>query len=298
MTSTTNKNILTINAYAKINLYLDVVSRYPDGYHKIESVMQSVSLCDTLYVSEAPYPRLNVECSRAELGGARNLAYRAGEALRLHTGVRAGATINIQKKIPVAAGLAGGSADAAATLFGLNQLWGLYLPEEQLKEIAVQLGADIPFCLTGGTMFAEGKGEVLQPLTPMPDITLVIATPPLHVSTAEVYRAVDDAKPAPLLGKDKILAALRERDVDKIAGSLNNLLENVVLKRYPAISEAKECALASGGVGALMSGSGPSIFVICRDTASAEAVAGALRAYDASFFVETARPVPAGVEMV
>ncbi|MDP2211963.1 MAG: 4-(cytidine 5'-diphospho)-2-C-methyl-D-erythritol kinase [Candidatus Aquicultor sp.] len=298
MTAETSENLLTIKAYAKINLYLDVISRYPDGYHQIVSVMQSVSLHDLLEISEAPYPVIDVHCTAGGLSGATNLAYRAALELREQTGVRAGARISIKKNIPIAAGLAGGSADAAATLFGLDRLWGLNLSNDYLKEIATRIGADVPFCLIGGTMLAEGKGELLESLTPVPDISLVIATPPVPVSTAEVYRQFDEASPTTLGKKDEILSALREGDVGSIAGSLNNLLEYVVLKRYPAVLEAKDRALASGALAVLMSGSGPSVFALCGDEATALEVAQAMRLHDSSFFVEVVKPVRAGVELV
>ncbi|MBS3909732.1 MAG: 4-(cytidine 5'-diphospho)-2-C-methyl-D-erythritol kinase [Actinobacteria bacterium] len=298
MTAETSKNLLTIKAFAKINLYLDVISRYPDGYHRIVSIMQSVSLHDLLEISEAPYPVIDVRCTAGGLSGTTNLAYRAALELREQTGVRAGARISIKKNIPIAAGLAGGSADAAATLFGLDRLWGLDLSSEYLKEIATRIGADVPFCLIGGTMLAEGKGEILASLTPVPDVSLVIATPPMPVSTAEVYRQFDEAGPAPLGKKDEILSALYHGDARGIAGSLNNLLEYVVLKRYPIILEAKDIALASGALAALMSGSGPSVFALCGDEVAALEVARAMRLHDSSFFVEVVKPARTGVELV
>lgn len=298
MTAETSENLLTIKAYAKINLYLDVISRYPDGYHQIVSVMQSVSLHDLLEISDAPYPVIDVRCTEDALSGTTNLAYRAALELRKQTGVKAGASISIKKNIPIAAGLAGGSADAAATLFGLDRLWGLDLSSDYLKEIAMRIGADVPFCLSGGTMLARGKGELLEPLTPLPDISLVITTLPVQVSTAEVYRQFDEEGAAALGKEQEMLNALRRGDVGGIAGSLNNLLESVVLKRYPAVSETKDRALAAGAIAVLMSGSGPSVFALCADETSALEVARAMRLDDDLFFIEFVKPVRAGVEIV
>ncbi|HZD59920.1 MAG TPA: 4-(cytidine 5'-diphospho)-2-C-methyl-D-erythritol kinase [Anaerolineae bacterium] len=288
--------MLTIKAYAKINLYLDIISRYPDGYHKIESVMQSISLHDLIVVSQAP--TIDVSCTHEELCGQDNLAYHAAILLRQRMGLRAGATVTIDKRIPVAAGLAGGSADAAATLTGLNVLWELNLSIDQLQELGQELGADVPFCLAGGTMLAEGRGELLQPLNPLPDTTIVLITPPIPVSTAEVYQAFDREHIAPLNRKKEILDALDTGDPNRLAGSLGNLLESIALKRYPKILESKQRALASGGVGALMSGSGPSIFVICGDEHVASRVVETMRAYDPSSFVEIVKPVTRGVEIL
>ncbi|MBE0446862.1 MAG: 4-(cytidine 5'-diphospho)-2-C-methyl-D-erythritol kinase [Actinobacteria bacterium] len=288
--------MLTIKAYAKINLYLDVISRYPGGYHQIESVMQSVSLHDLVEISRAP--TIDIACAKKELCNQDNLAFRAAKLLQQKAGLRVGAKINIDKRIPTSAGLAGGSADAAATLTGLNILWRLGLSLEQLQEIGLELGADVPFCLAGGTMLAGGKGELLSPLNPMPEAAIVLATPPIYVSTAEVYQALDLENLTPLNRKDKVLDALDARDIARLAGSLDNLLESAVLKRYPKISEFKQFALTAGGIGTSMSGSGPSVFTICRDGYSADEIADAMRAYDPSFFVEIIKPVDRGVEVL
>jgi len=288
--------MLSIKAYAKINLYLDVISRYPDGYHRIESVMQSVSLHDLIEIS--PASNINVVCSKEELCGQDNLAFRAAELIRRRMGFGLGATINIKKRIPVAAGLAGGSADAAATLTGLNVFWGLGLSLGQLQQIGSELGADVPFCLAGGTMLAEGRGELLSALSPMPEASIVLVTPPIHVSTAEIYSALDQENLPPLNRKEKILDALNAKNLAYLADSFENILENVAIKRYPAVLEVKQFAVSSGGLGALMSGSGPSIFIVCRDEISAGKVADVMRAYDPSFFVEIVKPVARGVEVL
>ncbi|HEY3375415.1 MAG TPA: 4-(cytidine 5'-diphospho)-2-C-methyl-D-erythritol kinase [Candidatus Aquicultor sp.] len=287
--------MLTIYAYAKINLYLDVISRYPDGYHQIESVMQSVSLHDLVEVAPIDTDTITVTCSHEELSGPHNLAYKAAQALRSTYNAQNGAKISITKRIPMAAGLAGGSADAAATLVGLNELWGLKLELAELQHLGIQLGADIPFCLAGGTMLAEGKGEVLSKLQSMPNVPIVIVTPPIHVSTADIYRAVDTQAPEPLRTKNDIVIALESGDIDKIAESSRNLLETVAVKRYPAISRIKQLLVDAGAKGALMSGSGPSIIALCADNTAARRVAVAAKKFDPAAFVEIVEPVTRGV---
>ena len=292
----TYHTMLSIKAHAKINLYLDVISRYPNGYHQIESVMQSISLHDLIEIS--PAQELIVSCTEETLSGEENLAFRAALELRKQAVVKAGASLNIIKHIPVAAGLAGGSADAAAALTGLNILWGLNLPREELQGIGAGLGADIPFCLAGGTLLAQGKGDILTKLNPMPDTAIVVITPPLHVSTAEIYHAIDEERPAPLNAKDTIVEALSGRDLGQIAVSLDNLLETVALKRYPAISRAKQLGVTAGGIGALMSGSGPTVFILCEDLRSANTVADSVKSAEPEFFVNVAKPFNNGIEVL
>lgn len=288
--------MLSIKAYAKINLYLDVISKYPNGYHQIESIMQSVSLHDLIEIS--PARDISLSCSREELCGGNNLAFRAADLLRKKMNPKIGAFVNITKRIPVAAGLAGGSADAAATLTGLNELWGLNLSLEDLQEIGLELGADVPFCLAGGTMLAEGVGERLTRLKPMPDTEIVLVTPPVQVSTAQIYNSFDEDGLAPIGLKHEFIDALSSGNMHKITELLNNALETVALKRYPAILGIKQLAVERGGIGALMSGSGPTVFVICRDKSAAESTADMIKSQEKTFFVEIVKPVNRGVEIV
>lgn len=287
--------MLSIKAYAKINLYLDVISRYPNGYHQIESIMQSVSLHDLVEIS--PAQDLSLSTTSRELSNKDNLAFKAAELLHSATSPKAGAHINITKQIPVAAGLAGGSADAAATLAGLNILWELNLPVEELQQIGERLGADIPFCLAGGTMLAEGRGEKLTRLNPIPRFWIVLVTPPLRISTADVYRLVDEREIASLYTGTEFLGALESGDITQISAMLKNLLEKVVFPLHPDIEGVKKLAIASGGSGALMSGSGPSVYVICRDEEVANRVASDLKSRDEMLFVDIVRPVDKGFEI-
>ncbi|MEW5707235.1 MAG: 4-(cytidine 5'-diphospho)-2-C-methyl-D-erythritol kinase [Actinomycetota bacterium] len=289
--------MLSIKAFAKINLYLDVISRYPDGYHQLESIMQSVSLFDLIKIT--PSKEISVTCTEKNLCQESNLAFKVAELLRELTGKDSlGATINIIKNIPVAAGLAGGSADAAATLIGLNILWDLGLSLAELQEIGIKIGADVPFCLAGGTMLAEGRGERLTRLTPMPQVEFVLITPPLHVSTAEVYKLLDQKALPPMNRKDQFIASLSRGVVGEIARSLGNLLEAVTIADRPIITKIKEMAIEAGGAAALMTGSGPTVFVLCQDKDLADKVANTIRSYDQSFFVEVVRPVNQGVEVI
>lgn len=287
--------MLSIKAYAKINLYLDVISRYPDGYHQIKSVMQSISLHDLVEIS--PANELSLSSTSKELSNKDNLAFKAAEMLRSITSSKAGAHINITKRIPVAAGLAGGSADAAATLAGLNILWGLNLSMEELQRVGAGLGADVPFCLMGGTALAEGRGEKLTRLNPMPKLWMVLATPPMYISTADVYRLVDEREIAPLYTGTEFLNALSSGDIIQISAMLKNLLEEVVLPLHPDIEGIKKLAITAGGSGALMSGSGPSVYIICRDEETAKRVADDLRSRDETLFIDTVRPVDYGFEI-
>jgi 4-diphosphocytidyl-2-C-methyl-D-erythritol kinase len=288
--------MLSIKAFAKINLYLDVLSRYPDGYHKIESVMQSVALFDLIEISSSS--RISLTCSNQSLESEDNLAFKAAELLKAKTGVNFGANIRITKNIPIAAGLAGGSADAAATLVGLNELWKTGLTITELQSIGFELGADVPFCCVGGTMLAQGKGELLSSQTPLVPVSIVIATLPLHVSTAEIYSNLDKLMLLPLNRKNEILQALLSKDKKVIAGLLANILENVALRQHPEIDRVKQLAIKNNCLGVLMSGSGPSVFAIFDNEEQAGDYANALSATEKNIFTNITKPVEYGVKIM
>jgi 4-diphosphocytidyl-2-C-methyl-D-erythritol kinase len=288
--------MLSIKAFAKINLYLDVLSRYPDGYHKIESVMQSVALFDLVEISSSS--RIGLTCSNRSLESENNLAFRAAKLLKAKTGVGSGADIHITKNIPIAAGLAGGSADAAATLVGLNELWKTGLTVTELQAIGFELGADVPFCCVGGTMLAQGKGELLSSQTPLTPMPIVIATLPLHVSTAEIYSDLDELMLLPLNRKDEVLQALLSKDKRAIAESLANILENVALRRHPEIERVKQLAIENNCLGVLMSGSGPSVFAIFDNEDQTGDYARALSATEKNIFINITKPVEYGVKIM
>ena len=280
---------LTLKAYAKINLALEVLGKRPDGYHEVAMIMQSVSLHDTLILS-LQESDITLMCDRPELPcDHSNLAYRAAELLRREVGVARGVKIELNKRIPLAAGLAGGSTDAAAVLKGLNRLWGLALSPVELEQLAARLGSDVPFCLWGGTSLATGRGEML---TPLPDFTghgVVLANPSLQVSTAWVYGNYRDAAGNRRRDISSLRHSIEQPDFSAVADTLFNDLETVTVPAYPQVAEIQEQLLQAGAAGVLMSGSGPTVFALTPDFASAAELAGraALGEDVAVFIAET-----------
>ncbi len=269
---------LVLAARAKINLVLDVLHRRSDGYHEVAMVMQAIDLADRVTLTTAPVG-LRVTSDAAGLdGGPANLAWRAAALLRQRCGVDYGVDIFLEKRIPLAAGLAGGSADAAAVLRGLNELWRLGLSLPELEALGAELGSDVPFCLRGGTMLATGRGEVLTPLTPLPRLWVVLAKPPVAVSTAWVYgnyRAEKVTAHPDIAGMTACLAAA---DATGVAARLGNVLETVTIAAHPVIADLKTAMLANGAVASLMSGSGPTVFGLAESRATAEKIAAAVQA--------------------
>jgi 4-diphosphocytidyl-2-C-methyl-D-erythritol kinase len=253
---------IEIIAAAKVNLALEILSRRPDGYHEIATVMHAVDLSDRLVLEDAAAIEV---CTRAAgvPTDERNLAHRAAVALRDAAGIQRGARITLDKHIPVAAGLGGGSTDAAATLLGLNQLWGLRWSAARLSELAVGLGMDVPFFLRGGAALATGRGERLKPLGGS-SLGLVLVNPKFAVSTAEMYGRV-----TPSLYTDGghalgAVKALRSHGPARVAASLYNGLEPAARAAYPQIGQMEAALVAAGALGAAMSGSGPTVFGVAR----------------------------------
>ena len=286
----------TVTANAKINLFLDVTGRRPDGYHTIAGVMQAVSLCDTVTVevmdpTEA-HPRaegITLTCSNPDLpADSRNLAWRAAEGFFAATGRGCRhLSIHIEKRIPAAAGLAGGSTDAAAVLTALNRLFGHPLSPTALCEVGLTLGADVPFCIMGGAQITEGIGEVLTPIAALPACELAIACGGEGVSTPAAYKALDgmygNFDPtvyAPHTeGLTALQAALRAGDLNGVCRHAFNRFEAAILPARPVAREIRETMLAEGAVTAMMSGSGPSVFGVFRKgDGSAQRAAETLRA--------------------
>lgn len=265
-------------AYAKINLGLDVLGRRADGYHEVKMIMQTVGICDDLTFEKNAVPGVCLEIEGADLPtDGDNLVCRAA-ALMMEAGeTTEGVRITLRKRIPVAAGMAGGSADAAATLRGLNRLFGLGYSPRELRELGVKLGADIPFCIEGGCMLCEGIGEKLTPLPSPPACYLVIAKPDFDVSTAFVYGNLKaDSLPFhPDI--DGMAEALAEGDLKKITDRMGNVLETVTKKAYPVIAQWKGKMRELGAENALMSGSGPTVFGICKEKGTADRIAAAIR---------------------
>ncbi len=269
---------LKLKAMAKINLGLDVTGVREDGYHEVKMIMQSIYLYDRIFLKLTKRPEIKIKTNLAYLpANENNLAYKAAKLLFDEFEVRAGVKIEIQKYIPVAAGMAGGSTDAAAVLFGLNKLLKLGLSQEELMARGVKLGADVPYCIMRGTALAEGIGEKLTALPKMPPCTILIAKPPIAVSTKFVYEhlKLDEHTIHPDI--DGLIGDLKKRDLTALAGHMGNLLETVTVGEYPVIDEIKKTMRESGAIGAMMSGSGPTVFGIFPDENAAEKAAGKIK---------------------
>ncbi len=267
---------MLVKAHAKINLLLDVVGIRPDGYHELKTVMQTLSLSDDVLLETAPIIDLAVDGANLT-AGPENLAYRAADLLKQRTGYRGGAAVRLIKKIPLAAGLAGGSADAAAVLRGLNKMWNLGLRMDDLFHLGAELGSDVPFCLWGGIAMCQGRGEMVTPLPALPSAGVLLVKPCFGVSTADVYRRYDTlAKPGhPDISK--MLTAVKNADMSGVAKNLGNSLEDVTLALHPEIGLIKEEIAATGATGVLMSGSGPTVFGLYADPPSAVRASGMIK---------------------
>ncbi len=266
-----------IDAAAKINLLLDIKGRLPNGYHSLYMVMQSVSLYDRVTVEQTDTGIIELTCSREAIPcDSRNTAYRAAECFFEQTGIQnGGLRIHIDKKIPHEAGLAGGSADAAAVLRALDAIYAPGLRERDLCRIGVKIGADVPFCIAGGTMIAQGIGEVLTPLEDMPACTIVLAKPAEGVSTAAAYARYDERGSCRGQDSEAMLAAIRGGDLYQIGQKLGNSFEQLI--DTPRRVEIKSILRACGAIGSCMSGSGPTVFGLFDDETRAEKAVRQLR---------------------
>ncbi len=286
---------ISVKACAKLNLFLEITGKLPDGYHTLCSVMQSVDLFDYVKISKAPGKDISVCCSKEELDGESNIAYKAASLFFETIGFCAGVDIYIEKRIPLEAGLAGGSADAAAVLFGLNKLFDSRLSEEELLEIGVKCGADVPFSLTGGTILAEGIGEKFTPLPPLPDCWVVIVKPEAGMSTKASYEFYDEhcgchsehERPSELIG------ALEKGGLRSVGEHLYNVLEPAALKI--GIEDIKQRLSDLGAVGSAMTGSGTAVFGIFDSEEKAVSCKNSLIGQYP--FVSIARPSNFGVDI-
>lgn len=253
---------LTVKAFAKINLSLDVLGTLPNGYHEVKMVMQTVSLYDMVELEKTD-EGISLGCSLRFLPtGRENLAYRAAEAFFKETGISGGAKIYLKKHIPVGAGLAGGSSNAAAVLKGLNRLYEANLSTRKLCEIGTALGADVPYCIIGGTRLAEGIGEKLSPLPMLPDCYIVLVKPSFSISTKWVYDNIDSCPNIIHPPTDALIEALEKGDLYSVCSNMGNVLEDVSIAHYPVLSSVKDDLKSLGAIGAQMSGSGPTVFGI------------------------------------
>jgi 4-diphosphocytidyl-2-C-methyl-D-erythritol kinase len=277
-------------APAKVNLHLELLGKRPDGYHELETLMVAVNLCDTLVFQDDPSGTLSLRCNRAELStGSDNLIMRAADLLRQTTGCARGARVRLVKRIPMAAGLAGGSTDAAATLAGLNGLWNLGLDTPQLAGLSGKLGSDVAFFFHTPAAWCTGRGEVVTPAAMSQRLWLVLLCPRFGLATAEVYRKV--TVPAVPHRGDAIRQALAAGDVEQVGRCLHNRLQTAAETLQPALAGYQRRLEELGSAGARMSGSGSSLFAVCRDRQEALRIAQQLR-------TESDKRPPASVYLV
>ncbi len=252
---------IELKALAKINLGLDVLGRRENGYHDVRMIMQSIYLYDDVKIERKTAPGIELSSNLYFLPtGDGNIAYKAAQMLMDEFEIEEGVRITLNKHIPVAAGMAGGSSNAAAVLFGMNRLFGLRLSQEELMERGVKLGADVPYCIMRGTVLAEGIGEKLKVLPSMPKCTVLIAKPSVSVSTKLVYEALDSSDIIAHPNIDGLMEALEKGSLRGIASCMGNVLEEVTVPMYPVIEEIKQVMKDCGALNAMMSGSGPTVF--------------------------------------
>ena len=251
---------MELKAFAKINLSIDILGKREDGYHDVKMIMQSVSLYDIISFSRRESD-IKLYCSDPYVPcDSKNVVYKALQLIKAKYHVPGGMEVDIDKNIPVAAGLAGGSTDAAAAIIAANKMWNLNMSYEDMVDIGRQIGADVAFCIKGGTALAEGIGEKVTELPFIGEVNIVLAKPPIQVSTKEVYQSLKLDEIAKRPDTDKIIKALGEGNVKYIADNMVNVLETVTIKKYPVIGEIKSIMLQFGALGSLMSGSGPTVF--------------------------------------
>lgn len=270
---------MRLRALAKINLGLDVLRKREDGYHELRMIMQTINMYDQLDIEISKTPGIKITTNLPFIPvNESNLVYKAAKLLMDEFQVEQGITVDLQKFIPVAAGMAGGSSDAAATMIGVNRLFGLGLSVKELMERGVKIGADVPYCLLRGTALAEGIGDKLRALPACPDCYVLIGKPAISVSTKFVYENLhaNELEYHPEI--DKMLDAIQWHNLNKIADSMGNVLETVTIPHYPVIQEIKDHMKEHGALNAMMSGSGPTVFGLFDDKATAENACEALRA--------------------
>lgn len=263
-------NSVECRAYAKINLSIDVIGKRPDGYHNVRMLMQQISLYDIVRVTEKE-SGIEVVCDFPGVpSGEKNIAWKAAKALLDKYKIDKGLSIDIMKNIPAAAGLAGGSADAAAVLKSVNNIFSMGLSMDELCFIGKNVGADVPFCILGGTALAEGIGEILTPIPPLPPCHILLVKPPIEVSTAWVYGnlALDELHTRP--DTELLIRHMKSGNITGVAENMENVLENVTIKGYSIIRELKDKLLELGAAGSVMSGSGPTVFGIFSTKSKAE----------------------------
>ncbi|PRR83172.1 4-(cytidine 5'-diphospho)-2-C-methyl-D-erythritol kinase [Clostridium vincentii] len=252
-------------AYGKINISLDIVGKREDGYHLLEMIMQSIELYDEIEI-EIIKEGIEIKCDKHFIPtDRRNLAYKAAEIFIEKYNINSGVSINIVKNIPVAAGLAGGSSDCAAVLKIMNKLFKINASEEELMSLGITLGADVPYCIKGGTALCEGIGEGITVLDSFQNHIVVLVKPPFGVSTREVYKGFDINKAKVHPNTKELISKMKVNDLYYVANNMKNLLENVTLRKHKSIYSIKEIMISKGALGSMMSGSGPTVFGLFDD---------------------------------
>ncbi len=287
---------IKVKAYAKINLLLDIVAKRTDGYHDLFMIMQSVGVYDTVTVTQTKSKRIVITCDKYGIPTDKtNIAHKAAKAFFKDTGLKnTGLKIHIEKRIPHAAGLAGGSADGAAVLVALNQLTGANLSDDELCDIGVKIGADVPFCIKGGTLLAQGVGDVLNKVKPLRRCYILLAKPDYGVNTAEAYRQFDECGKTHTPDKLAFLMAMQSRDLNEIAMNMENVFEQFIAVPYKV--DIKDVMRSNGALGVCMSGSGPTVFGIFDSREKAEKAASELEKYAKDLIITT--PVNKGCKIV
>lgn len=261
---------ISLRCPAKINLSLDVIGRREDGYHLLRMIMQSVSLFDVITLKSGQ-DSIRVFCENKDVPcNESNIAYKAAKLMFERYKIQDGIEIFIEKNIPIAAGLAGGSTDAAGVIKGINELYKLNLSDQEMMDIGLKIGADVPYCIIGGTALAEGIGEKLTVISPLKETWCVLAKPPIGVSTVEVYKELKLDGIVEHPKTDKLISCIEEGDLITLSQNMINVLETVTIEKYPIISEIKNVMMDFHALGSLMSGSGPTVFGLFEDKNTAE----------------------------
>ncbi|MDO4509269.1 MAG: 4-(cytidine 5'-diphospho)-2-C-methyl-D-erythritol kinase [Lachnospiraceae bacterium] len=252
---------LSYKAYAKVNLGLDVLRRREDGYHDVKMIMQTVNLYDVIEIEESDDTLISIVTENDSIPvNEDNLIYKACKLLMDEFNIKKGVRITLEKNIPVAAGMAGGSTDAAKTMIGINELFKLGLSKDELMKRGVRIGADVPYCIMGGTALSEGIGEILSPVSGMPNCNILIAKPPIDVSTKFVYENLHANELVSHPDIDGLKSSIEASDIYAVASKMENVLETVTVKEYPIIEEIKTYMKQNGALNSIMSGSGPTVF--------------------------------------
>jgi len=261
---------MLVKAYAKINISLDVVGKREDGYHLLKMIMQNIDLYDLLRFNKVS-SGINLFCNKSYVPtNEKNLVYKAVKLFMDNYEIRTGIEVHIKKNIPVAAGMAGGSTDAAAALVAMNKLFDINAPKEELMKLGLQIGADVPYCILGGTALCEGIGEVITPLKSFKNHILVVVKPGFGVSTKDVYQGLDISKIYKHPDTEGLIKAMEEEDLSFVCENMKNVLENVTLRKHYILREIKKEMCELGAMGAMMSGSGPTVFAFFEDMQRAQ----------------------------